>query len=107
MLLVLGLKGIQYNLKNDTVIDEFYPDNLFLDVPDYTDAENLDEILINLAQEWFSEETGRKSELAKMLGNRVNTDYYITNIMVGGKIYSMDDPLYRSIFDSIGIIHSS
>jgi len=106
MLLVLGLKGLEYDKSNRNVIDEFYPDNLLLDIPDYTDAENLDEILTTLAKEWLGDGE-RKKEFGKMLPKKKNTDYTITNIMFNGMIYSCDDPIYRSIFDSTGIIYST
>ena len=42
-----------------------------------------------------------------MLQKKQNTDYYITNIMFNGRIYNSEDPGYRSIFDSLGIIYST
>ena len=106
MLLVLGLKGLVYDNTNRNVIEEFYPDNLLLDLPEYTDADNIDEIFSELVKEWFSDEI-RKAEFGKMLPKKQNTDYYITNIMFNGRIYNSEDPGYRSIFDSLGIIFST
>jgi hypothetical protein len=106
MLLVLGLKGLVYDNTNRNVIEEFYPDNLLLKLPDYTDPQNLDEILSEMVREWFSDEE-RKKEFGKMLPKKINTDYYVTNIMLGGHIYSSEDSAYRSIFDSIGIIYAT
>lgn len=106
MLLVLGLKGVVYDNTNRNVVEEFYPDNLLLEIPEYTDPDNIDEILAELAKEWFGDEE-RKQEFGKMLPKKINTDYYVTNIMFNGRIYNSEDPGFRSIFDSIGIIYST
>lgn len=101
MLLVMGLRAEVFEGRE--MVRELYPDNLLLDIADYTDPENLDEILTALANEWFND-PDRRNELAKMVKIK-NADFYIINIMFGGKIYSYDDPIYKSIFDSIGIIY--
>jgi len=103
MTLVLGLKGVQHSAKNNSATDEFFATPIILKLPDYTDRENLDEILNTLAQEWLNDEE-RKKEVLKMVEKRPNVDYFISNIMADGVVYSCDDPLYSNIFDSIGVV---